>query len=89
MTLFANKIGLSFLAWTTLVLLAIVSLAVFLTIALCFRLCAYNKLELAVVAITRFSLALELSFLINHFSFDAYRFNILVNSMLFNIFEFS
>ena len=83
MTLFANDIGLSFLAWKTLVLLAIVSLAAFLTIELCFLLCEYNKLELAFVAVARFSLELVLSFLINPFSFDAYGFNTLLSSLLF------
>ena len=57
-------------------------LAVFLIIELCFLLCEYNKLEVAFVTITRFSLELALFYLINLFTFDVCGFNILLNSLL-------
>ena len=57
-------------------------LAVFLIIELCFLLCEYNKLEVAFVTITRFSLELALFYLINFFTFDVCGFNILLNSLL-------
>ena len=57
-------------------------LAAFLIIELWFLLCEYNKLEVAFVTITRFSLELALFYLINLFTFDVCGFNILLNSLL-------
>ena len=57
-------------------------LEAFLIIELCFLLCEYNKLEVAFVTITKFSLELALFYSINIFLFDMYGFNILLNSLL-------
>ena len=56
MTLVSNDIILDFLAWNILVRLILVSLETLLTVGLCLLLYEYNKLELAFVSITIFSL---------------------------------
>ena len=70
MTLFANDIGLPFLSWKTLVVLANISLASFLTVELIFSVVCVQQTRTAFVAIYRFALELSLLFVITAFSFD-------------------